>query len=36
MNFLIVIIGLILIFDFINEFHDSANSKATVVSKRVY
>lgn len=35
MTFLIVTIGLILIFDFINGFHDSANSIATVVSTKV-
>src|SRR5215217_2607925 len=35
MTFLIVIIGLALIFDFINGFHDAANSIATVVSTKV-
>ncbi|HEX2970130.1 MAG TPA: inorganic phosphate transporter [Bacteroidales bacterium] len=35
MTYLIVIIGLVLIFDFINGFHDSANSIATVVSTKV-
>ena len=35
MTFLIIIITLILIFDFINGFHDSANSIATVVSTKV-
>lgn len=35
MTFLIVIIILVLIFDFINGFHDSANSIATVVSTKV-
>lgn len=35
MEFLIIIIALTLIFDFINGFHDSANSIATVVSTRV-
>jgi PiT family inorganic phosphate transporter len=35
MTFLYVIIGLVLIFDFINGFHDSANSIATVVSTKV-
>ncbi|MCE5346558.1 MAG: inorganic phosphate transporter [Bacteroidales bacterium] len=35
MTFLILIIGLVLIFDFINGFHDSANSIATIVSTRV-
>jgi PiT family inorganic phosphate transporter len=35
MNFLLILIGLVLIFDFINGFHDSANSIATVVSTKV-
>jgi PiT family inorganic phosphate transporter len=35
MIFLYIVIALILIFDFINGFHDSANSIATVVSTRV-
>ena len=35
MTFLIIVIGLTLIFDFINGFHDSANSIATVVSTKV-
>ena len=35
MTFLIVIIALALIFDFINGFHDAANSIATVVSTGV-
>jgi PiT family inorganic phosphate transporter len=35
MTFLYFIIGLVLLFDFINGFHDSANSIATVVSTRV-
>ncbi|MGI6339247.1 MAG: inorganic phosphate transporter [Bacteroidales bacterium] len=35
MTFLYVIIALVLIFDFINGFHDSANSIATIVSTRV-
>ena len=35
MTFLYVVIGLTLIFDFINGFHDSANSIATVVSTKV-
>jgi inorganic phosphate transporter, PiT family len=35
MTFLYIVIGLVLIFDFINGFHDSANSIATVVSTRV-
>lgn len=35
MIFLYVVIALVLIFDFINGFHDSANSIATVVSTKV-
>lgn len=35
MVFLIIVIALVLIFDFINGFHDSANSIATVVSTKV-
>lgn len=35
MTFLYILIGLVLIFDFINGFHDSANSIATVVSTKV-
>jgi inorganic phosphate transporter, PiT family len=35
MTFLYVIIALVIIFDFINGFHDSANSIATVVSTKV-
>jgi inorganic phosphate transporter, PiT family len=35
MEFLYVVIGLTLMFDFINGFHDSANSIATVVSTKV-
>lgn len=35
MTFLIIVIAMILVFDFINGFHDSANSIATVVSTRV-
>ena len=35
MTFLYFIIALVLIFDFINGFHDSANSIATVVSTKV-
>src|SRR6476659_3364995 len=35
MSFLIVIIALALVFDYINGFHDAANSIATVVSTRV-
>lgn len=33
--FIIVIIGLALVFDYINGFHDAANSIATIVSTRV-
>ncbi len=35
MTFLIVVIALALIFDYINGFHDAANSIATVVSTKV-
>ena len=35
MVFLYIVIGLTLIFDFLNGFHDSANSIATVVSTKV-
>lgn len=35
MIFLYIVIGLALIFDFINGFHDSANSIATIVSTKV-
>jgi len=35
MTFLIIVVALVLIFDFINGFHDSANSIATVVSTKV-
>jgi len=35
MTFLIIIIALVLLFDFINGFHDSANSIATIVSTKV-
>jgi PiT family inorganic phosphate transporter len=35
MTFLYVLIALVLVFDFINGFHDSANSIATVVSTKV-
>jgi PiT family inorganic phosphate transporter len=35
MTFLVIIIVLVLIFDFINGFHDSANSIATIVSTKV-
>jgi PiT family inorganic phosphate transporter len=34
-SFLIIVIGLTLIFDFINGFHDAANSIATIVSTKV-
>ena len=33
--FVLAIIGVAFVFDFINGFHDSANSIATVVSTRV-
>jgi len=33
--FLVCVIGMVLVFDFINGFHDSANSIATVVSTKV-
>jgi inorganic phosphate transporter, PiT family len=35
MLYLYFIVGLVLVFDFINGFHDSANSIATVVSTKV-
>ena len=35
MTFLIIVVALALIFDFINGFHDAANSIATVVSTKV-
>ena len=35
MTYLFVIIALALIFDYINGFHDAANSIATVVSTKV-
>ena len=35
MSLLWVVIGLALIFDYINGFHDAANSIATVVSTKV-
>lgn len=35
MSFIVVIIALALIFDFINGFHDAANSIATIVSTKV-
>lgn len=34
-SFIVIIIGLALVFDFINGFHDAANSIATIVSTRV-
>ncbi len=34
-TYLVVIIGLALIFDYINGFHDAANSIATIVSTKV-
>ncbi len=35
MTFLIIVIALALIFDYINGFHDAANSIATIVSTKV-
>lgn len=35
MTFLYILVALVLVFDFINGFHDSANSIATVVSTKV-
>lgn len=35
MTFLYIIVALAIVFDFINGFHDSANSIATVVSTKV-
>src|ERR1700733_3553969 len=35
MSFLVVIIILALVFDYINGFHDAANSIATIVSTKV-
>jgi len=35
MTFLYIVVALVIIFDFINGFHDAANSIATVVSTRV-
>jgi inorganic phosphate transporter, PiT family len=35
MEFLIIVIAFVIIFDFINGFHDCANSIATIVSTRV-
>lgn len=35
MEFLYIIIAMVIVFDFINGFHDSANSIATVVSTKV-
>ena len=34
MTFLYIVVALVLVFDFINGFHDSANSIATVVSNK--
>ena len=34
-SLVVVIIGIALVFDFINGFHDAANSIATVVATRV-
>jgi inorganic phosphate transporter, PiT family len=35
MTFVLLVVGVALVFDFINGMHDSANSIATVVSTRV-
>lgn len=35
MTYLIIIVAIVLVFDFLNGFHDSANSIATVVSTKV-
>src|SRR6266852_6600165 len=35
LNLVVLIVGIALIFDFINGFHDSANSIATIVATRV-
>ena len=35
MTFLYIVVALVLVFDFLNGFHDSANSIATVVSTKV-
>jgi PiT family inorganic phosphate transporter len=35
MSFLVIIILLALVFDYINGFHDAANSIATIVSTKV-
>jgi PiT family inorganic phosphate transporter len=35
MTYLYIVVGLVIIFDFINGFHDSANSIATIVSTKV-
>jgi len=35
MTFLYIVVALVIIFDFINGFHDSANSIATIVSTKV-
>ena len=32
MTYLYIVIAIVLLFDFVNGFHDSANSIATVVS----
>ncbi|HEX6432847.1 MAG TPA: inorganic phosphate transporter, partial [Gemmatimonadales bacterium] len=34
-SYVLIIVAVALLFDFINGFHDSANSIATVVSTRV-
>ncbi len=34
-SFLVIVIALVLVFDFINGFHDAANSIATIVSTKV-
>ena len=35
LSLVVLIVGIALIFDFINGFHDSANSIATIVATRV-
>src|SRR5476649_938247 len=35
LNFLVILVALALAFDFLNGFHDAANSIATIVSTRV-
>jgi PiT family inorganic phosphate transporter len=35
LTFVLAVVGIALVFDFINGFHDSANSIATVVATRV-